>query len=75
MPKIPVLKEKDFLSYLLKYGVIEKRISGSHHVLKYNNNTSVLAIHNEDIKRGVFTGVLNQMEIDIDVFIDFINKN
>jgi len=75
MPKIPMIKAKELLRYLLKYGCIEKRVNGSHHILQYNNKITVLAVHNEDNKRGTFSGILKQLEIDINDFIEFIDKN
>lgn len=34
MPKIPRIKAKDFLKYLIKYDCTEISITGSHHKVK-----------------------------------------
>jgi len=76
MPKIPIIKAKDFYKYLIKYGCIEVGVRGSHHKIcnPKNNKISMVAIHSgNDFSRGSFSDVLSQLEIDIDEFINFIN--
>lgn len=77
MPKIPVIKAKDFYSFLIKYGCREISVRGSHHKI-YNpntNKTSVVSIHSgQDVDKGSFAGILSQLEIDIDEFIRFVGK-
>lgn len=78
MPRIPRIKAKDFFKYLKKYGCTEISINGSHHkvVNNKNNKVSVVAIHsNEDIYPGMFSGILKQLEININDFVKFIEKN
>jgi len=75
MPKIPTIKAKDFLKYLIKYGCTELTTHGSHHKVKYKNKISIVAIHNKDYAKGSFSGILSQLEINIDDFIEFIEKN
>jgi len=75
MPKIPVVKAKDFYSYLLKYGCVEVSIKGSHHKITNpkTGRVSVVTIHaGKDMDKGAFASTLSQLAIDIDDFIDFI---
>jgi len=77
MPKIPIIKSKDMLQYLLKYGCELTGISGSHHRLHNpaNNRFTVLAMHsNKDFSKGAFSSILKQLGIDINEFIDFMDK-
>lgn len=76
MPKIPIIKPKDFLAYLLKFDCNIVNVKGSHYkiVNNKNNKISVLPLHSEDLKRGTFAGILKQLDIDIDEFINFIFK-
>ena len=78
MPKIPIIKAKDFRKYLIKYGCEDVSTKGSHFKI-YNpttNKTSMVAIHGgDDVDRGSFSGVLNQLGIDVDEFIKFIKNN
>ena len=78
MPKIPILKAKDFYAHLIKFGCVAVSVRGSHHKLQNpaTSRTSVVAIHaGKDVDRGAFSSVLSQLEIDIEDFIRFIHKN
>ena len=75
MPKIPVIKAKDFFKFLVKYGCQEISIRGSHHKMfnPATRKTSVISIHSgQDINKGAFVGVLSQLGIDVSAFVDFI---
>ena len=75
MPKIPIIKAKDFRKHLLRYGCEDVSSKGSHFKV-YNpetSRTSTVVIHGgDDVDRGSFSGVLNQLGIDINNFIDSI---
>jgi len=76
MPNIPVIKAKDFLKLLLKYGCEETSVRGSHHKI-FNpdtNRTSIIAIHGgQYLDKGSFSGILRQLGIDIEEFLLFMN--
>ena len=77
MPKIPIVKAKDFFKYIKKFNCTEISVRGSHHKIKNNVNgkISVIAIHsNEDLYPAMFQAILKQLDININGFIDFINK-
>mgnify|MGYP003304659588 CR=1 FL=1 len=77
MPKIPRIKAKDFFKYLKKFNCSEISVRGSHHKVRNdkNNKISVVAIHtNEIIAPGMFQAILKQLDIDINQFIELINK-
>ena len=76
MPKIPIIKAKDFLKRLLDYGCVEVGVRGSHHKIHNpnTNRTSTVAVHGgDDLDKGSFSGILGQLGIDVDDFIDFIS--
>ena len=76
MPKIPIIKSKDFHKYLLKYGCSDISVNGSHHKVycHMTGNVSIVAVHaGKDFDRGSFSGVISQLGINIDDFIDFIS--
>jgi len=76
MPKTPRIPAKDFFKYLKKYGCTATTINGSHHKVVYKNKVSVVAIHsNEILFPGMFIKILKQLEINVDEFIKFIEKN
>ena len=59
MPKIPIVKAKDFLKYLLRYGCELVSVKGSHHKIlnKSNKQISILPIHsNKDLAPALFFG-------------------
>ena len=77
MPRIPVIKAKDFHKCLLDYGCVGVRVKGSHHRVfnPRTNKYSTVAIHGgDDLDKGSFSGVLNQLDIDPDDFLDFIKR-
>ena len=78
MPIIPIIKAKNFLDFLLKYGCDEISIRGSHHKV-YNpktDETSVVAVHgSHDFEKGAFAKTLKQLGIDVDDFLDFMKNN
>ena len=78
MPKIPVIKAKDFIKFLLKYGCDEISVRSSHHKIfnPVTNMTSVVTVHGgEDLDKGSFSGILNQLGIDTDDFLKFMKNN
>ena len=78
MPRVPILKAKDFFRLLIKYGCIAVSIKGSHHKIlnPKTSKTSIVAIHaGKDIDRGAFTSVLSQLGIGLNDFLNFIVNN
>ena len=78
MPKIPVVKAKVFLKILAKYGCEEVSIRGSHHKIfnPRTNMTSIVTVHGgQDLGKGSFSGVLSQLGIDVEDFLEFMKNN
>ncbi|MCL2494045.1 MAG: type II toxin-antitoxin system HicA family toxin [Oscillospiraceae bacterium] len=78
MPDIPVMRSKDFLKCLLRFGCEEIHVRGSHHKLYYPETglAAPVAVHGgKDITKAVFIGTLKQLGIDVDEFLAFIKKN
>jgi predicted RNA binding protein YcfA (HicA-like mRNA interferase family) len=77
MPKIPIIKAKEFLYHLQQYGCVSVRAKGSHHKIRnpLNNETSILPIHGgADLKPGLFAKILKDLRIDAAGFIGFITN-
>ena len=75
MPDIPMMRSKDFLKCLLKFGCEDIHVRGSHHKVRYTETglVSVVAVHGgTDVKRGDIAGTLRQLGIDVDEFLEFI---
>ena len=78
MPKIPIIKAKDFYRYLLKYNCRLVGVTGSHHRVanNANNRTSVVPVHSgKDLKKALFEKILKDLGIDIDDFLEFLKDN
>jgi len=78
MPKIPIIKAKDFYKYILKYNCEAIGIKGSHHRVMNprNNQVSVIAIHGgRDLAPPLFAKTLKDLGIDIDDFLAFMENN
>ena len=76
MPEIPIIKAKDMLKYLQKYGCVLVSVTGSHHKLynPINNKPTILPIHSgKDLKKAMFVKILKDLDIDADEFLRFIN--
>jgi len=78
MPKIPVIKAREFYKYILKYDCKLISITGSHHKVSNNRNNkvSVIAIHgSKDLLPSLFAKTLKDLAIDIDDFLEFVKNN
>ena len=76
MPRIPIIKAKDFHKHLVKYGCKAVSIRGSHHKVRNpkTNKTSIVAIRGgDDIDKGTFADTLEPLGIDVYDFLEFIN--
>ena len=78
MLRLPVMSPREFLKHLRDFGCSVVSVSGSHHKL-YNPETGMrttLAIHSgKDVTKAVFAGILVQLGIDVNEFLEFIKKN
>jgi predicted RNA binding protein YcfA (HicA-like mRNA interferase family) len=78
MPKIPIVKARDFYRYLLKYGCEHVSINGSHFKLRNprTGKPSTIPVHGgNDLGKGLFADILSQLGIDADDFLDFMRDN
>jgi predicted RNA binding protein YcfA (HicA-like mRNA interferase family) len=75
MPKLPIMKAKDFYGYLLKYGCEHVSVNSSHFKVRWpkTNRPATVPIHGgKDIGKGLFADILSQLGIDVDDFLEFI---
>jgi mRNA interferase HicA len=52
--------DKDLLKQLLKNGWTDERTHGSHHVLKKDNKTEIIAVHGKDVPTGTLHKILKR---------------
>jgi predicted RNA binding protein YcfA (HicA-like mRNA interferase family) len=75
MPRLPVMRSKDFLKSLIAFGCEEISVNGSHHKVVYpaTGKVAPVPVHKgEDMNRGFLAGILAQLGIDVDEFLKFI---
>jgi len=78
MPKIPIVKSRDFYGYLLKYGCEHISVNGSHFKVRNpgTGKPSSVPVHSgKNIGKGLFADILSQLGIDVDDFLDFMENN
>lgn len=70
MPKLPLYKPREISQKLISLGFILKRQKGSH-CFYYNPQTkrsTVLPVHNNDIKKGLLAKILKDIGMDPEEF-------
>ena len=76
MPKLPIMSGKKLHSWLIKYGCVDVSSKGSHFRIEYSKTSkrAPIPVHtNEDIGKGLFLKILQELGIDIDDFLKFIS--
>ena len=57
------MKDKDLLKLLKRNGWHEIRITGSHHILKKGEQTTVIPVHGKDLPIGLLNAILKETGI------------
>lgn len=71
MSKLPVIKPKEIIRILKKYGFVEIRSKGSHIQFKKGNLNVTVPFHNKDIKLETLRSILRQAKISTDELKNF----
>lgn len=77
MPKLPIIKDKELIKALEALGFTKHRQRGtSHLVMKHHDGRRVIVpIHpGKDIPRGTLRGILRDIEISPQNFIEVLKK-
>lgn len=72
MHHLPSLKGKEVIKALKKIGFIERRITGSHSILKNPATGKIVPVPlhgSKDVKRGTLFGIIKQAGLKIEEFI------
>ena len=75
MNRLPRVTGKDTLTALLKAGMIESHVRGSHHYLKwpYGGICICVPIHSgKTLRLGTLKNILDQVGLKADDFIDLL---
>lgn len=64
MSGLTIISPKDLIKILHKLGFVEIRQNGSHIFFKHlDGRTTVIPIHNKDIKRGLLKAILKDIKL------------
>ena len=75
MPPVPVLKPKEVIRVLQKFGWTVVRQKGSHIILTKKNNIATLSVPNHfEIARGTLRSLINKSGLSIEEFISKLNE-
>ena len=76
MPPLPVISAKDLIKFLQFKGFIFVRQKGSHQRYKHLDGRAItVPVHGKDnLKRGLLNGILNELNIDVEELIKFLQK-
>lgn len=75
MSKPPVISGKRLLKVLLKNGFVKIRQKGSHVFVENKDRSlgTVIPLHsNEDLGKGLFRSILNDLEITLEEFMHML---
>lgn len=76
MPKLPVVKAKELLKILKKFGFFEHHQAGSHIQLKHpdGRRTTIPYHPAKEIRKGTLRGIINDLGITVEEFINISKK-
>lgn len=77
MPKLPIIKAKQLIKTLKKFGFFEHRQKGTSHLIitHSDNRRASIPVHpGKDIPKGTLKGILRDLEIPTEEFIAFLKK-
>jgi len=71
VPQVPLLKPKDVIKILKKFGWVVARSSGSHIILTKEGNISTLSVPNHsEVARGTLRSLIDKSGLTIEEFIE-----
>jgi len=76
MTKLPIIKAKELVAALQRMGFIVHHQRGSHVQMKHADGRRVtVPVHaGKDIRRGTLRGIVNDLGVSVDEFIEILKK-
>lgn len=76
MPPMPIIDSKEFIKFLHFLGFELIRQKGSHKRFKHSDGRFLtIPFHGkQNLKRGLLSGMLNEIGVDVRELINFLNK-
>ena len=72
MQALQVLKSIDIVKALHKIGFIEHRQRGSHKIFKKDKLRVTVPIHSKDLKKGTIHSIIEQTELTLEEFLEYL---
>ena len=75
MNRLPKITGKDALTALLKAGMVESHVRGSHHYLKWPNGLHIVCVPvhaGKTLKTGTLNNILEQAGLSVEHFINLL---
>ena len=73
---LPALRARDVLRVLAKAGFVERRVSGSHHILVHRDDAAravTVPFHGaRDLRTGTLRAIIRQAGLTVDEFRDLL---
>ncbi len=71
MPKLPRPTGKEILTFLERHDFVLVRVRGSHHVLRNGPLRTSVPVHgNKQLKIGTLHGILRDIRMKVEDFVD-----
>jgi len=76
MPPLPVISAKELVKFLQSKGFEFVRQKGSHQRYKHPDGRAItIPVHGKsNLKRGLLNGILNELNINVEELIEFLEK-
>jgi predicted RNA binding protein YcfA (HicA-like mRNA interferase family) len=74
--RLPVLKPREVIRALEKAGWYIHRQRGSHLIMhkRSSKNLVIIPMHSRDIPKGTLSGILNDVDLSVEEFMEFLRK-
>lgn len=76
MPKLPVVKAKELVKVIIKFGFIQHgQMKGSHLLLKHiDGRRTTIPMHGKDVPTGTLLAILRDIKITKEDFIKVLKN-
>jgi len=76
MPKLPIIKAREFIRAIRKLGFVEFHQVGSHIQFKHEDGRRVtIAVHKgKDMKKKTLRGIIEDLELSVEEFIKILRS-
>jgi predicted RNA binding protein YcfA (HicA-like mRNA interferase family) len=74
MPKMPAVKPREMIKFILALGFVLERQKGSHMIFTNINMTVVVPFHNKELKQKTLKHIIQQSGLSVEIFVKLFTK-